>query len=444
VANRNTPVMKKFNLSATLFLIYILTGCAVSKQIGKQASAILLKDSAISTGQIGICIYEPATDKYWYRYDASKYFIPASNTKLFTLYAGMKYLGDSLVGLRYSEQKMGNEIITEITPSGDPTFLHQDYINQPVLSFLSQKRKVVINKLPYLKSYGSGWSWDDYPDTDMLPLGTFPMYGNVVKIKWLYKDSLFIYPQYFHKESQKTDSFDNGFNLIKKFGDNQLIFTNGFDKRKTVSFQSDLFTCINLLKDTLPNLDIAYTNGYSVSFDKKDKIIHTQPTDSLFKPMMHRSDNFFAEQTLLMVSNEHLGYMNDEKIIDTILNTDLKDVPQRPKWVDGSGLSRYNLFTPKSLVYILNKMKIEFGLERMKVILPTGGEGTLSSYYKKDAGFIYAKTGTLSNNCAVSGYLVTNKGKLLIFSVLANNYITGATPIRRAAERFLQGIREKY
>jgi len=232
--------------------------------------------------------------------------------------------------------------------------------------------------------------------------------------------------------------------LIKKFGDNQLIFTNGFDKRKTVSFQSDLFTCINLLKDTLPNLDIAYTNGYSVSFDKKDKIIHTQPTDSLFKPMMHRSDNFFAEQTLLMASNEHLGFMNDEKIIDTILNNELKDVPQRPKWVDGSGLSRYNLFTPQSFVYMLNKMKNEFGLVRMKVILPTGGEGTLSSYYKKDAGFIYAKTGTLSNNCALSGYLITNKGRLLVFSILANNYITGATPVRRAVEQFLEGIRKKY
>jgi D-alanyl-D-alanine carboxypeptidase/D-alanyl-D-alanine-endopeptidase (penicillin-binding protein 4) len=89
-------------------------------------------------------------------------------------------------------------------------------------------------------------------------------------------------------------------------------------------------------------------------------------------------------------------------------------------------------------------MKNDFGLERMKVILATGGEGTLAAYYKKDAGFIYAKTGTLSNNCALSGYLITNKGKLLIFSILANNYITPATPIRRSVERFLQGIREKY
>jgi D-alanyl-D-alanine carboxypeptidase/D-alanyl-D-alanine-endopeptidase (penicillin-binding protein 4) len=160
--------------------------------------------------------------------------------------------------------------------------------------------------------------------------------------------------------------------------------------------------------------------------------------------MMHRSDNFYAEQTLLMASNEHIGFMNDEKIIDTILNTDLKDIPQLPKWVDGSGLSRYNLFTPQSFVYILNKLKNEFGLERLKNILPTGGEGTLGAYYKKDAGFIFAKTGTLSNHCALSGFIITKKNKLLIFSVLNNHYQTGATPVRKAVEKFLEGLREKY
>lgn len=145
-----------------------------------------------------------------------------------------------------------------------------------------------------------------------------------------------------------------------------------------------------------------------------------------------------------MASNERLGYMNDEAIIDTLLKSDLKDVPQKPRWVDGSGLSRYNLFTPQSFVYILNKMKNEFGWDRVKNILPTGGTGTLTSYYKKEAGFIYAKTGTLSNNCALSGYLITKKGRFLIFSVLVNNYSTGATPVRKAMEKFLVGIRENY
>ncbi|RYD73034.1 MAG: hypothetical protein EOP53_20855, partial [Sphingobacteriales bacterium] len=55
-----------------------------------------------------------------------------------------------------------------------------------------------------------------------------------------------------------------------------------------------------------------------------------------------------------------------------------------------------------------------------------------------------AKTGTLSNNCALSGYLITKKNKLLIFSVLVNNYPTSATPVRRAVEKFIKNLRDKY
>jgi len=136
--------------------------------------------------------------------------------------------------------------------------------------------------------------------------------------------------------------------------------------------------------------------------------------------------------------------MNDEAIIDTILNTDLKDIPQRPQWVDGSGLSRYNLFTPQDFVYILNKLKNDFGFERLKKILPTGGTGTLKRYFNSDSSFIYAKTGTLSNHVALSGFLITRKNKLLVFSILNNNYEGSTAAVRRAVERFLKQIREKY
>ena len=82
-------------------------------------------------------------------------------------------------------------------------------------------------------------------------------------------------------------------------------------------------------------------------------------------------------------------------------------------------------------------------MERLKNILATGGAGTLKLYYKKDAGYIFAKTGTLNNNCALSGYLITKKNKLYIFSILANNYTGGATPIRKAVEKFLTEVRDK-
>ncbi len=438
-----TAVTKTFLILSSSFLI-ILSSCSIQKQIARQADVVLLKDSSISTGHIGISIYEPATGKYWYENDATKYFVPGSNTKLFTLYAGMKYLGDSLVGLRYHIQNTVKDTVTEIFSSGDPTFLHPDFLQQPSLEFLKKQKHLLINKTYSVNPLGTGWAWDDYKETYMVPRSIFPMYGNVLTVKWISKDSLYFYPNYFSKESKKYGDFEKGLSLTKNVLGNEFVLSPGNNKLQEIPFESDLMTGIGLLADTLKNNNIAYTNGFSIDNQKIYPVIHSQPTDSLFKPMMHRSDNFFAEQTLLMASNEHLGYMSDEAMIDTLLKLDLKDVPQKPKWVDGCGLSRYNLFTPQSFVYILNKMKNEFGMDRLKNILATGGEGTISSYYKKDAGYIFAKTGTLSNICALSGFLYTQKGKLLIFSILANHYQSGATSVRRAVEKFLEGIRNSY
>lgn len=144
-----------------------------------------------------------------------------------------------------------------------------------------------------------------------------------------------------------------------------------------------------------------------------------------------------------MASNEHLGYLSDEVMIDTLLKTDLKDIPQKPHWVDGSGLSRYNLLSPQAMVYILNKLQTEFGIKRLKAILPTGGTGTFKNYYLRDSGYSYAKTGSLSNCITLSGFLYTKKNRQIIFSILVNNFQGPAYKVRRAMEQFLEGIRKK-
>jgi D-alanyl-D-alanine carboxypeptidase/D-alanyl-D-alanine-endopeptidase (penicillin-binding protein 4) len=445
------------NIAIAVFLI-LTASCSMQKQIGKQAGASVLNDSSIATGNIGICIYEPATNKYWYNYNSTHYFIPASNTKLFTLYAGMKYLGDSLAGLRYETT---NKEYTVFTGTGDPTFLHPDFKNQRAFDFLKHTINpayLADSYMPAFSALGKGWAWDDYQSDYAAERSELPVYGNVATF-YLQNDSIVVSPSFFYTTSFQwyngvlRNGVQPNFKIVRPFDDNAFhpvaVAASKFSGQQvpfkivsnsSLHNQNPVF--IKLLEDTL-HIKLGAASSLDAKFIPKN-IIHSQPTDSLFKPMMHRSDNFFAEQTLLMVSNERLGYMSDEKIIDSLLNTDLKDVPQRPKWVDGSGLSRYNLFTPQSFVYILNKMRNDFSFERLKLILPTGGEGTLNNYYKNISGNIYAKTGTLSNNCALSGYLITNKGKLLIFSVLANNYITGATPVRRAVEQFLENIQKKY
>jgi serine-type D-Ala-D-Ala carboxypeptidase/endopeptidase (penicillin-binding protein 4) len=442
--------IRLYSLRLTVFiwLFVAVSSCSISKQINKQATKILLQDSAIATGHIGISIYEPATNKYWYNYNADKFFVPASNVKLFTLYAGMKYLGDSLVGLRYRKTfyPTVSDSMIEVKPSGDPTFLHSNYLKQSVFDFLKKQSKILISPGSYVEQYGKGWAWDDYDKPYMPNRSGLPMYNNIIKIKWINTDSISVHPKFFYNKNRSNSGFDyyDGFSVIKKIGTNDMYFFWGSDKNKEIPFNPDVER-EELLKDTLPSLQFQQKGtDYPFYPNKEYTIIHSQSTDSLLKPMMYNSDNFFAEQTLLMVSNEHLGYMDDEKIIDTLLKKDFKKITQQPRWVDGSGLSRYNLFTPQSFIYILNKLKNEFGLERMKRILPTGGQGTIQNYYSKDSGYIFAKTGSMGNQATLSGYLITKQNKLLIFSILNNNFQGKSFAVKRAVEKFLEGIREKY
>ncbi|MGH2553714.1 MAG: D-alanyl-D-alanine carboxypeptidase [Chitinophagaceae bacterium] len=481
-----------FKIIISAFIIILLSSCSIQKQIAKSANEDVLSNKALTTAHVGISIFEPAANKYWFNYQGDKYFVPASNTKLPTCYAAMKYLGDSLVGLRYGvpEEKWWNENVIVVKPTGDPSFLQQDYSKQPVYNFLKiiaeRKKKIgFCVDASKIERWGSGWSWSDYDAAYMAERNRFPIFGNLLEIKlndsskWIgeevwpeqYKSNLFKTQSHFFDTSlnkllrirskRKILSSENMFSIERRINSNDFVLTYGGKKFSSLSvpFVTDDFsTVLQILSDTLKtnfslSEPIEGTNKFSWLSDegdissftiKKFSTIHSQPTDSVLKPMMHRSDNFFAEQSLLMVSNERLGVMNDEKIIDALLKTDFKDLPQKPRWVDGSGLSRYNLFTPQDFVAILNKMKNEFGMERIKVILPTGGEGTISGYYKADSGYIYGKTGTLSGVVAFSGFLYTKKGKLLIFSTLVNNHQASATDVRRTIEKFLQGVRNKY
>ncbi|HSU27576.1 MAG TPA: D-alanyl-D-alanine carboxypeptidase [Chitinophagaceae bacterium] len=500
--------MKTTNYKRLTFTFYILHftfyiySCSVEKKISHSARENVLGTAALKTAQVGISIFEPATHQYWFNYQGDHYFVPASNTKIPTCYAAMKYLGDSLTGLKYafSEGSDSNSILLAIQPTGDPSFLHPDFQSQPVWNFLQglplrfREQAAFMDTIWKESRWGSGWSWNDYDATYMAERSVMPVYGNVMDIQLNDINQRNIndtsFPQnkganMFRTQAPLFDSMINN-NTYLLSRDALLANQPRISIRRDISKNDYWFeesgqrfenTSIPFVTD---NIDGPWLHGYPLTLQvirdrlhinfgslrpryedgiftytcpdcririvtiKKWNKIHSQATDSLLKPMMHRSDNFFAEQSLLMVSNEKLGFMSDEKIIDTLLKTDFKDLPQKPRWVDGSGLSRYNLFSPQDFVTILNKMKNEFGMERIKTILATGGEGTISSYYKADSGYIYAKTGTLSGVVALSGFLYTKKNKLLIFSALVNNHTGSATDVRRAVEKFIEGIRNNY
>jgi D-alanyl-D-alanine carboxypeptidase/D-alanyl-D-alanine-endopeptidase (penicillin-binding protein 4) len=404
----------------------------------------LLRQPGLLPAQVGICLFDPATATWLYDHQGDKYFIPASNTKLFSLYAGMRYLGDSLVGMRYQL----TDTALFILPSGDPTLLHPAFPDQPVVRFL-QKAHTHL----YLtegnwqdRPLGRGWAWDDYNDDYMPERAAFPVYGNLIHwVQDTVSGSFYSIPDINWPVRFSPDSSSQGFSVRRDYHDNIYTITEGKGRvhEQDVPFITQgIASAAELIKDTIGR-PIGVRRGLPASLSGFG-LLHSRPVDSLFRPMMYNSDNFFAEQTLLMAGNELLGKMSDARMIDTLLNGDLKGLPQRPIWVDGSGLSRNDLFTPRDFVWLLDKMRRDFGLDRMKRILPTGGKGTLSSYYKTDSGFIFAKTGSLSGVVALSGYLITKKDHLLLFSILINNYTGSGVTVRRQMEQWIHHVRDVY
>ena len=432
-------------------IFFILSSCSIQKQLSKSAR-LVLKDSALATAHVGISIYEPASDKYWFNYQGDHYFTPASNVKIPTCFAAMKYLGDSLDGVLKSE----NDTAILILPTGDPTLLHPDFKNQPVINFLQQATKRIYTSDALWKdeSLGAGWSWDDYNDSYMAERSPMPVYGNL--IKWT-QESNGLDPSVVYSIPEVTWQVDfdtaqsNNFFVKRSIAENNFRITEGKEKLKEqeVPFVTNgIHTALELLPDTIhKTINLVTPETYQRQFlDKSMQLtaIHSQAVDSVLKPMMHVSDNFFAEQLLLMVARKFNLVMNDERIVDTLLSTDFKELPQKPHWTDGSGLSRFNLFSPEDLVFILNKMKNDFGMDRIRNIFPTGDEGTLANYYVAEHGYMFAKTGSLSGVVALSGFIYTKKSRLLIFSVLVNNHTSSGTKVRRAIEKFIEGVRDQF
>ena len=209
--------MKRWLLVITSTLIST-TAAAQVAAIRNWAAAQLLHKTPMEQAHVGICIYEPATGKYWYQYQDNKFFTPASNTKIFSLYAGMSLLGDSLPAARIYE----NDTALFVKGMGDPSFLHPDYTWQPLLELLQQTSKQIylVPEINTNQRFGPGWSWNDYADDYQPELNAWPMYGNVARI-YHYRDNNSIVPSRYDLDVMTDDTLsepiitrDEGHNIF--------------------------------------------------------------------------------------------------------------------------------------------------------------------------------------------------------------------------------------
>ncbi len=392
-----------------------------------------LNSDFYSTQFTGFYLYDPITKEEIYNYNGNKFFIPASNTKIFTLYTAMKMLNDSIPAFKY--QLIGDELHIEGT--GDPTFLHPKYKNTRAVDFLKNNgSKIVFHWNNFdEESFLPGWTWDDFRKDYAPERSQFPIHENLVSIS---KNGSLIktFPTYFEELTEIREMPEP-----RNFYDNKFYISN---KKRTEKVPF-------IVNETVIEKSLSQILGKPVDMVKSPmvnnpKVFYSQKSDDVYREMMENSDNFLAEHLLILASSTLPGKLSASETITFSKRYLLNDLKQQPEWFDGSGLSRYNLFTPQSFSQVLEKMYNEFPEERLFSIFPIGGKtGTIKNRYKDSAQpYIYAKTGTLNNNVTLSGYFKTKSGRTLIFSLMNNNSIKDLSWIRNENEKLLRIVRDNY
>ncbi len=434
-------IIGQFKIALMVMMVTsIFISCTSSRTMTKSSSSSALS-SYVDTSQVlnsyffGIQLYDLEENRVLYEHNADHYFTPASNTKLLTLYTATKYLEDSLV---WMERYRVNGVDV-YQPMGDPSFLYPDLMDMQKREkyFAGLEADTIRFSLFHFKDkrFGSGWAWDDYDESYQTEKSAFPIHSNLVRFGGQGVDT-FIHPSFVPTGVSYRDNAPQN----REWNTNHFFLS--MEEEKWIPFHVDS----TLLVDYFRSQGKAYKE-FSVDLSQTRPLerLMSMPSDSVYKVYMQRSDNHIAEQLLLQASQLRLGYMQTDSIIAVAQEEVFGFVQDSLLWADGSGLSRYNMFTPRSLVSIVNKLVEEKGIPWLKTILAAGGQsGTIASYYSYDPPRVFAKTGTLRNNHCLTGIVHTRSGKWLSFSMMHNHYPKGSSITKKEMENLLALIVERW
>ncbi len=390
---------------------------------------------------IGFALYDPVAQKMLYDYQAEKYFTPASNMKLLTYYLATQILGDSLPSFRF--YRAGDTLFLQ--PMGDPTWWDSRFSQHRATAWLRQEAGPIGIDFGQdeLLPWGAGWAWEDYAYPYAAERSGMPLYGNLVRLQ-LRGDSVRFRPR---QVAVVIDTFARQNSVRRYQRENTFVVPSSLLNKGwniALPFITSHTLTLQCLQDSIST---PFFLAESAPDSPYEQIFYGIHTDSLYQYMLQESDNFLAEQLLVVCGAMVLGKQNPEQMIRYGLDSLLQELPDPPRWVDGSGLSRYNLLSPRDMIWILDRLQDEEGYERLFQFLPAGGEsGTLEKWYRPEEGqvpYVYAKTGTLSNNHNLSGYLRTDSGRILVFSLMQNHYQLSTSQIKRQSEVLLRRLKKK-
>lgn len=443
--------MKKLILTTLLLLI------ATQQSFANVIDRTIAK-SGINKGAVAVSVKELNTGKTVYSLNETKPSVPASTLKMVTLPAALDVLGKDYEFSTKLYKNTNNELFIKL--GADP-FLTSSDLNK--LFKTAKSKNIIEPKVIYIDDYifdstewGEGWQWDD--DLNYL-MPKFSSYNidknllNVVIAPTTKGAPASIYTTKFYPTTFMNLVTTGDSNEIKLSRNNNIspdILTVEGTIKKQITKQIP----INHLKryfilrteDAIKNAKIEYYGNFpqkktpSTNIYLVDEINH--PMSDAINAILKNSNNMVAETVFKAAGakfvNNTGSFENSQKMLNAYfdkIGVKYDDI----RIVDGSGVSKNNMMTADFMTEFLLKMPEDY-----KMLLPTAGEGTLTSrmlYFKDN---LYAKTGTHCTESALAGFITSRSGKTYVFDIMINDPKSKSSEKKSLEEYILRDIYTEF
>ncbi len=452
-------------------------------QLESAIEAIIDQDK-FQRARWGILIQTLDTQETLYARAAEQYFIPASNVKLLTTAAALTELGPEFQTRTsvYAIDDQPDAAVLEVVGRGDPSLSDADL--QQLASQIRDRGITQIAELQANDRYfpgdpvNSNWEWEDIQAGYGAPVNSLILNGNAIgftlfpqavgeplrvvwddpadRLQWRVENQAITVPPTEPEFLQVGRDFSQP---ILRVGGQLRAGASPASTAIAVPNPTQVF--LRRLQRVLTALPIPVRqvaiapNSLPSPETVEIAAIDSPPLAELVVIANRDSDNLYAEAILRLLGQAIAPDLNLEAAnldaleaglaaVETVL-TPLGVNPDSYRLADGSGLSRHNLVSPEALVQTLREMgRSPYASLYRQSLAVAGVSGTLRNRFVDTAiaGRLQGKTGALSGNTALSGYVQPPAYEPLVFSILVNQAVQPSRELRQAIDEIILQLAE--
>lgn len=493
----NNKNMNQFTLT-TIFIVFFLPN--VFAQRLNDAISTFANDAHFKYGGVSVSIVDVDNGKLLASYQHNLGLTPASSLKVITTAAALHYLGDDFqfkTELQYDGEIDANGTLKGnlyIKGFGDPTLGSHHFDKAEKLDIVLQKFVEAIKEKGIKKIEGHIIGDASYFDTEVV--------GN----KWLWEDlgnyygagthGLNIQENLYFIDFQQVATLGatppvkatrpNIPNLlllnevksdVKGSGDNAFVFGAPYAYtryiRGTIPVGNKTFT----IKGSIPDPPFFFAH-YLADFLEKNGVATSKLTSSYFdwkrnqensysnrstfytykSPKLKdiveitnmKSVNLYCEAMLRMIGKE----VNDDSTPEGGLKAVYRFLENKKMktegffLLDGSGLSPMNSATTfqmaQAIRIFITDPKIADAFKQSLPVSATSGSMKYLLRGTNAKGKVFAKSGGMERVRSYTGYMKAKSGKLISFSMIANDFTCKSSEVRKKMEKLMLAIYENY